>query len=137
MDLLQLGAAADGALVGVVIMRGSLMLSVGLAVMMGGVAEQFHAAKATDAHFMANLGGRGLGSGFGCTHVGGELGEETAHDGAALGVKRSRWCLEYIDDVELMGVELVLRSDDAVRAQKCLLTAELASLRSLIWMSST
>ena len=68
---------------------------------MRGIAEEAHATEAADPHFVANFRGGRLSGRFGSAHVGGELGEETAHDRSTLGVLPSGTNREHVNNVEL------------------------------------
>lgn len=68
-------------------------------VVMGGAAEEVHAAEAAHPNLLTNLLRSGLSSGFSSTHVGGYLGEETAHDCGALGIVPRGRNGKYVDDM--------------------------------------
>lgn len=99
LALYLLEAIALGSLKRVVVatMLHSLML-----VVMGSMAKQAHAAKAAHPNFLANLRGGRMSGRFSCTHIGGELGEETADDRAALGIWPRGRSMKDVNDVELM-----------------------------------
>lgn len=79
----------------------SAMGHFGFLSMVRGIAEQAHATEAADPHFLANLRGGRLSGSFGIAHVGGNLGEETAHDRSTLGVLPSGPNREHVNDVKL------------------------------------
>ena len=99
------------------------------------IAEKAHATETAHAHFVTNFGGGRLGGSFGSARAGIELGEETAHDRGTLSILPSGTHREHVNDMELqIPISSEASRHNGKRSQR---TAELASLRSLIWMSST
>jgi hypothetical protein len=75
-----------------------VVTSMVLAVMRG-AAEEAHAAKAADTDFLADLFRGRLSGRFGRTHIGIDLGEETAEERGTLDIFPRGTNREHVDDV--------------------------------------